>query len=128
MAASRENTVDSAVREALAAQVEDPDSGYGVAFQAGEADCFVQWVRDSGTPASLIVLEVKSEGTEPPAALLTSRGFVPHSFQDLASIGVWEVPDPAAMAWTDEQQLAAALAELVRVLGGRDGQAFEVYP
>lgn len=125
---SRENTVDAAVREAVAAQAEDPDSGYGVAFRVGEADCFVQWVRDPSAPASLEVLEVKSEGAEPPAALLTSRGFTPHSSPDLAEIGIWEVLDPAVITWADEHRLVAALADLVRLLGGRDGQPFEIYP
>lgn len=125
---SREITVEAAVREALAAQAEDPDSGYGVAFQVGEADYFVQWVRDLGAPASLEVIEVKSEGAEPPAALLTSRGFTPHSSSDLAEIGIWEVLDPEILTWADEEQLVAVLADLVRLLGGRDGQSFEVYP
>ena len=124
----REHTIEAAVREALAVQAEDPDSGYGVAFQVGEADCFVQWVRDPGAPASLEVLEVKSEGAEPPAALLTSRGFTPHSLPDLAEIGIWEVLDPAVITWPDEQRLVTALADLVRLLGGRDGQSFDVYP
>ena len=130
MDASRGNTVEAAVREALAAQAEDPGLGFGVAFQVDRADCFVQWVRAVDMPASLVVLEVKSggAGAGPTGAMLTSRGFAPHSSRRLARIGVWEVRDPAAMTWTDEQQLVAALADLVRLLGGRDGQPLKVYP
>lgn len=128
MQESRENTVEVAVRAALAAQAEDPDSGYGVSFEVGAASCFVQWVRAADAPATLVALETKSEGAEPPADALTSRGLTPHSEQDLAEIGMWEVLDPSSMAWTDEQQLVAALADLVRLLGGHDGQSFEVYP
>lgn len=125
---SRENTVESAVHESLAAQREDPDSGVGVSFEVGAASCFVQWVRVADAPASLVALEIKSEGAEPPADALTSRGLTPHSQQDLAEIGMWEVLDPSSMSWTDEQQLVAALADLMRLLGARDGETFEVYP
>lgn len=121
-------TIDAALRSALDTQAKDPDSGYGVSFQVGAADCFVQWVRSFHAPASLDALEVKSEGAEPPADSLSARGMTPHSSVDLAEIGIWECTDPASMSWPDEGQLIAALAELARLLGGRDQQLFTVYP